>query len=72
MDKIAACGFTVGAASGAPYIEQARLVLVCKKVYWQDLNPQNFLDGETEEKWYPQKDYHRMFIGRVEEVLKRK
>ena len=73
IDKVKECGFTVRtAACGAPYFEEARLVLVCKKAYWQDMDPTHFLDWEIDGKWYPEKDYHRIFIGEIETVLKKK
>ena len=72
VDKVKECGFTVaGAACGAPYFEEAGLVLVCKKAYWQDMDPTHFLDGELDGKWYPERDYHRIFIGEIVEVLKK-
>ena len=73
VDKVKECGFTVALSeAGAPYFEQAELVLVCKKAYWQDMDPTHFLDGEIDGKWYPEKDYHRIFIGEIVEVLKKK
>ena len=57
-------------AGDAPYFEEADLVLVCKKAYWQDLDPSHFLDPEIE-KHYPQKDYHRMYIGEIVEAYKK-
>ena len=72
VDKVKECGFTVETADGAPYFAQADLVLVCKKAYWQDMDPTHFLDGEIDGKWYPEKDYHRIFIGEIETVLKKK
>lgn len=72
VDKVKACGFTVAAAAGnAPYFEEARLVLVCRKLYRQDLDADCFTDSSLDEKWYPGKDYHRMYIGEIVEVLKR-
>ena len=72
VDKVKECGFTVTAGeSGAPYFEEAGLVLVCKKAYWQDMDPTHFLDGELDGKWYPERDYHRIFIGEIVEVLKK-
>ena len=72
MDKMAACGLTAArAACGAPYVEQAELVLVCKKLYYQDLEPSHFLD-EHIETHYAEKDYHRMYIGEIVEVLAEK
>lgn len=71
VDKIKECGFTVAAGAGdAPYFEEADLVLVCKKAYWQDLDPSHFLDGSIE-KHYAQKDYHRMYIGEIVEAYKK-
>ena len=71
MDKVKECGFTVATAEGAPYFDEADLVLVCKKSYWQDMDPTHFLDGEIDSKWYPEKDYHRIFIGEILEVLRK-
>jgi len=71
VDKFKECGFTVAAgAGGAPDVEQAELVLVCRKLYWQDIDPTHFLDGEIDEKWY-ENDYHRMYIGEIVETLAR-
>ncbi|WP_297242000.1 flavin reductase family protein [uncultured Flavonifractor sp.] len=72
IDKVKECGFTVETADGAPYFAEADLVLVCRKAYWQDMDPTHFLDGEIDGKWYPEKDYHRIFIGEIETVLKKK
>ena len=71
VDKVKECGFTVATAEGAPYFEEADLVLVCKKSYWQDMDPTHFLDGEIDSKWYPEKDYHRIFIGEILGVLRK-
>ncbi len=69
VDKDAACGFTPAFAEGdAPYYEEAALVLVCKKLYQQDFAPENFLDARID-ACYPSKDYHRMYIGEIVEVL---
>lgn len=71
VDKVKECGFTVATTEGAPYFEEADLVLVCKKAYWQDMDPTHFLDDEIDNKWYPEKDYHRIFIGEILEVLRK-
>lgn len=65
VDKIAKTGLTPIEWEGkAVYFQQARLVLVCKKVYWQDLDPKHFLDSEIDDN-YPKKDYHRMYVGEI-------
>ena len=70
-DKIKACGFTVKtAACGAPYFEEARLVLVCRKRFAQPMDPAN-IPADIREKWYPERDFHTMYIGQIVEVLTR-
>ncbi|MFH1380470.1 MAG: flavin reductase [bacterium] len=46
------------------YFDEARLVIECKKIYFQDITPANFLDPKTAEN-YPNKDYHRMYVGEI-------
>jgi flavin reductase (DIM6/NTAB) family NADH-FMN oxidoreductase RutF len=70
-DKAAVCGLTPAlAACGAPYFEEASLVLVCKKLYYGDIDPKGFVDSRVEQS-YPAWDYHRMYLGEIVEVLKK-
>lgn len=70
-DKIKECGFTVQTAScGAPYFEQAELVLICKKRFRQPMNPDN-MPEDIRGRWYPEKDYHIMYMGEIVEILKK-
>ena len=70
-DKVKGCGFTVEtAACGAPYFAQASLVLVCRKRFAQPMDPEA-IPQEIKDKWYPQKDYHTMYIGEIIEALVR-
>ena len=65
VDKIAETGLTpVANESGGVYFEEARIVLVCRTVYFHDINPAHFLDPKIDEV-YPKKDYHRMYVGEV-------
>lgn len=65
VDKIAASGLTpVESKEGIVHFNEAKLVIECRKIYFQDLNPGNFLDPSIE-KNYPNKDYHRMYIGEI-------
>ena len=54
----------------APYFAQADLVLVCRKRFAQPLDPDN-IPQDIKERWYPEKDYHTMYIGEITEVLAR-
>lgn len=72
VDKVKECGFTVAASEcGAPYFEEAELVLVCRKAYHQAMDPAGILDRADDEKHYPQKDYHHIYVGEIVEVLKK-
>ena len=53
---------------GAPYFEEASVVLRCRKMAKYELTPDGFLDPSVAGN-YADGDYHRMFIGAVEEVL---
>ena len=69
IDKVKECGFTVKtAACGAPYFEEAELVLVCRKRFAQPMDPA-CIPQEIKTKWYPQEDYHTLYIGEIIEVL---
>ena len=71
VDKVAACGLTVAKAEcGAPYFEQARLVLICRKLYAQDFDLDKFVDPSIPASVYSGEDLpHRMYIGEILEVL---
>lgn len=70
-DKAAETGLTpVKASNGSVYFKEARLVLECRKIYQQDFDPNLFLDAAIE-KCYPQRDYHRMYVGEVIGVFKK-
>lgn len=69
-DKIANSGLTlVHSKNGVPYFEEARTVLLCRKLFAQDMKPDAFLDPSIPDKWYPDKDYHTLYICEIETVL---
>ena len=70
-DKITKASLTVEHADGTPYFGEANTVLVCRKLYAQNYDPACFIDKSCDEKWYPDKDYHTMYIAEVEKVLVR-
>ena len=68
-DKIKNCGLTLcyGEAD-APFFEEAELVLVCKKIYVQDLDAACVLDEETILPFYKKGGWHRAYTGKVVEA----
>ena len=67
-DKVAEAGLTPYIEGNAITFEEARLAIVCKKIYVQDLDPAGFLDSEID-RHYPQRDYHRMYCGEIVDIL---
>jgi flavin reductase (DIM6/NTAB) family NADH-FMN oxidoreductase RutF len=65
-DKIAEAGLTPIASTliPAPGFAEADLIVECRKMYWQDMDPAHFLDPTTE-RHYAKKDYHRIYFGEV-------
>ncbi len=68
VDKTELTGLTPVFADDSVYFKQARLVIVCKKQYVQRLEENCFIDKEPL-RWYENKDYHYMIIGKIEKVL---
>jgi flavin reductase (DIM6/NTAB) family NADH-FMN oxidoreductase RutF len=64
-DKMKATGLKpFESPDGAIFFEQAHLMLECRKLYFSDIIPDNFIvDGIKAN--YPKKDYHRMYIGEI-------
>ena len=70
-DKVAETGLTPAFTdNGVPYFEEARLVLVCKKLYAQDLNEDSIVE-EAVKGNYNGSDYHRMYVSEIVSVLKK-
>ena len=67
-NKVKECGFTVKAAEcGAPYFEEAELVLVCRKRMAMPMDPA-LMPADVKDKWY-KGDYHTMYWGEIVEAL---
>ncbi len=66
-DKTALTGLTPVFSDNTVYFEQARMVVVCKKQYVQQMKADCFTDKEPL-RWY-NGDFHYMIIGKIEKVL---
>ena len=72
MDKVKACGLTLCYGAGdAPFFDEAEWVLVCKKVYVQDLDPACVKDGTPVLHYYEGQGWHRMYTGEVVEAYQK-
>ena len=68
-DKIQAAGFTTKYDGEVPYIAEGNIVFICKKLVKAPLLPDTFLDKVNDEKFYPKKDYHTLYIAEIEKIL---
>ncbi|GAA0801399.1 flavin reductase family protein [Faecalicatena orotica] len=68
-DKEAEAGLTPYYVDGTTAFEEANMILVCKKQYHQDMAAEHFDEKENDEKCYPQKDYHTMYMAEIVKVL---
>ncbi|MCD8155742.1 MAG: flavin reductase family protein [Clostridiales bacterium] len=69
MDKLKEAGLTPYFIDGTPGIGEARLIFVCRTMYHDTIEPSRFDRPENDEKWYPEKDYHTMYIAEILKVL---
>jgi len=63
-DKAKETGLTPRSLEQGVFFDEARLVLLCRKIYFDDFKPAHFMDPAIEAN-YPNKDYHRMYIGEI-------
>jgi flavin reductase (DIM6/NTAB) family NADH-FMN oxidoreductase RutF len=64
VDKAKETGLAPVEIDGTVSFQQSRLVMVCKKIYNQDIDPDKFIDPSIHNH-YAAKDYHRMYIGEI-------
>ena len=68
-DKVAKAGLTPVFGEGYTYFAEAKLVLVCRKLYRAPLVPEGFVDKSIIDQCYPGGDFHDMYIGQIVKVL---
>lgn len=67
-DKVAKTSLTPIAAENSSTFSQAKLTLVCKKLYAQDLDP-SAIPQDIMEASYAVEPVHKMYIGEVVQIL---
>lgn len=68
-DKIAKTGLTPLFIDDTTGFAEAKLVLVCRKLYQAPLLESGFVDPELVENNYPHRDFHEVYIGEIIKVL---
>lgn len=71
INKMKGIGLTpTEGETGSVYFDEARLVLECRKIYYQDFDPSKFIDPDIKSEY--NNDYHRAYIGEIVRALSRK
>ena len=68
--KIAKAGLTVRHDNGRTYFDEARVTMLCRKLYAQEMKQDCFIDKDCDARWYDQ-DYHTMYVVEIENLLVR-
>ena len=69
-DKFAQTGLTYEFDEDTPIIEQAKLIIECRKLYADDIKKNNFIIADPLVN-YKDGDFHRFYICEIEKVLVR-
>lgn len=68
-DKMAETGLSPYFVRNTVTFNEAHLVFVCKKMFHTPLPQEAFDEKANIAEWYPEKDFHTMYIGEVVKVL---
>ena len=68
-DKVKEAGLTPVFEKDSTYFGEAKMVLICKKMYHSYLKEEGFVDSELVKQNYPNKDFHEMYVGEIVDIL---
>ncbi|MBQ1238021.1 MAG: flavin reductase [Oscillospiraceae bacterium] len=68
-DKVALTGLHAVKAENSVTFREASATLLCKKIYWQDLDPAQ-MPAEVIDTYYKTEAAHRMYIGEVVGIIR--
>ncbi|OPZ99157.1 MAG: Flavoredoxin [Bacteroidetes bacterium ADurb.Bin408] len=69
MDKMKNSGLTPFETENKSIaFKEAQIILECKKIYATKINSADFTDKDIDNKVYPKKDYHTMYIGEITNI----
>lgn len=68
-DKVKETGLTPLFDCKAPYFSESKLVLICRKLFREEMNEESFIDKSLIDACYSDSDYHVIFVGEIEKAL---
>ena len=69
IDKMHQSGLTAEHRGGAVLFNEAKLILVCEKLYIGKLEKDGFLDENLITTNYPNADFHTFYIGEIKKIF---
>ncbi len=70
-DKLSEAGLTAGEIDGVPVINEAKTLLICRKLYADDIKESCFID-KSMLRYYEEGGFHRVYVLAIEKVLIKK
>ncbi len=70
VDKAKECNLTPDFDENAPFFKEAQTVVICRKLYVQQMNEESIFD-ESIKSNYSGDDYHHVFVGEIVKVLQK-
>ena len=71
IDKAQATGLTPVFDGDTTYLEQAKLVIICKKIAVQPMDPNGILDKSIIDDCYTEGDFHTTYVGEIVKILEK-
>ena len=68
-DKFRAAKLTLDFMNDVPWVKEGRVVLFCRKLYAQEMDPNSFTDEKICNQNYRKNDFHTMYIAEITKVL---
>lgn len=68
-NKIERTNLAVVTKDNTPYFQEAKNVIFAKKLFVQRIEENAFLDNSIIERWYPEKDFHYLYIAEITKIL---
>lgn len=71
-DKIKKSGLTLAFCNGVPYFEEAHTVFLCRCLFRQPYMSDGFMDKNVEDYYYPNRDYHDLYVCEIMKTMVRR
>ncbi len=68
-DKVSKVGYKPDFINDTAYFANAKLVLICRKLYSDAIKKDKFIDKEIAPMIYPNDDFHDFYIGEIVKIM---